>query len=409
MGTPYPYSRYMGKKSRNLPASAAHSRFDPARPFNDLPPLPPGSEIETKAILKKNGDAKSALAALQQAAELIPNQDVLINTIPLREAKDSSAIENVVTTNDKLFRFANIDAEAADPATKETLRYRTALLEGYQEIRERPLTTRTATAICRVITGIDIDIRRTPGTTLTNKVTGKVVYTPPESETLLRDKMSNWERFLHEQDDIDPVIRMAIGHYQFEAIHPFPDGNGRTGRILNILFLIEQGLLDQPILYLSRYINERREDYYRLLLEVTTKGAWEPWILYMLAAVEDTASWTRAKIRAIKRQMEETVRHVAATRPKTFSRELVEVTFVQPYCRTNDLVRLGIGTRKTAAKYLGELVSAGVLQERKEGREKLYIHTRFLDLLMNDGNEIFEYRDQSEGAGSSARRQSAGR
>ncbi len=387
----------MGKKPRNLLTSSPPSAFDPAKPYNDLPPLPPATEIETKAVLKASGRATSALAALQQAAELVPNQDVLINSIPLREAKDSSAIENVVTTTDRLFRFANVDAEAADPATKETLRYRTALLKGYQEIRERPLTTRTATAICGVITGIDIDVRRTPGTTLTNKATGKVVYTPPGNAMLLRDKMSNWERFLHEKDDIDPVVRMAIGHYQFEAIHPFPDGNGRTGRILNILFLIEQGLLDQPILYLSRYINEHREDYYRLLLEVTTKGAWEPWILYMLAAVEDTASWTRAKIRAIKRQMEETVRHVATTCPKTYSRELVEVTFVQPYCRTNDLVRLGIGTRKTSAKYLGELVSAGVLQERKEGREKLYIHTRFLDLLMNDGNDILAYRDQSEG------------
>lgn len=371
--------------------------FDPTAPYNDLPPLPPAGEIETKTVLKKSGRAASALAALQQAAELIPNQDVLINSIPLREAKDSSAIENIVTTNDKLFRFANIDPEAADPATKETLRYRTALLKGFEDIRERPLTTRTATTICRAIKGVDLDIRRTPGTMLRNQVTGKVVYTPPESEALLRDKMSNWEQFLHNQHDIDPVVRMAVGHYQFEAIHPYPDGNGRTGRIMNILFLIEQGLLDQPILYLSRFINEHRDDYYRLLLDVTTKGAWEPWILYMLEAVEDTASWTRGKIKAIKRQMEEAVRYVAETRPKIYSRELIEVIFVQPYCRNNDLVKLGIGTRKTAAKYLGDLVSAGVLQERKEGREKLYIHTRFLELLMNDGNEISTYRARPPG------------
>lgn len=405
MGTLYPYLPNMGKNSKYLPSPA----FDPERPHNDLPLLPPAVEIETRAVLKKCVTARSALAALQQAAALIPNQDVLINSIPLREAKDSSAIENIVTTNDKLFRFANTDSEAADPATKETLRYRTALLEGYGDIRERPLTTRTATAICRAIKSIDLDIRRTPGTTLRNQTTGKTVYTPPEGETLLRDKMSNWERFLHEQHDIDPVVRMAVGHYQFEAIHPYPDGNGRTGRVINILFLIEQGLLDQPILYLSRYINEHREDYYRLLLDVTIKGAWEPWILYMLEAVEDTASWTRAKIRAIKRQMEETVRHVAVTQPKIYSRELIEVIFVQPYCRTNDLVKLGIGTRKTAAKYLGDLVSAGVLQERKEGREKLYIHTRFLDLLMNDGNEIIPYQRPPETPDMSAKRQSADR
>jgi cell filamentation protein, protein adenylyltransferase len=365
--------------------------FDPGQPYNDLPALPPAGEIETRAVLKKSGRAASSLAALQQAAELIPNQEVLINSIPLREAKDSSAIENIVTTNDRLFRFANVDAEAADPATKETLRYRTALLEGYQDIRTRPLTTRTATTICRAIKGIDLDIRRTPGTTLRSNLTGNVIYSPPEGEALLRDKMSNWENFLHQHHDIEPVVRMAIGHYQFEAIHPFPDGNGRTGRIINILFLIEQGLLDQPILYLSRYINQHREDYYRLLLEVTTKGAWEPWILYMLEAVENTAMWTRAKIKAIKLLMEESVRHVAATRPKIYSRELIEVIFVQPYCRINDLVQRGIGTRKTAAKYLGDLVSAGVLQERKEGREKLYINTRFLDLLMTDNNQVVPY------------------
>lgn len=401
MGTLYPYPPNMGNNAGYL------LTFDPAKPYNDLPPLPPSVEIETRAVLKKCVTARSALAALQQAAALIPNQDVLINTIPLREAKDSSAIENIVTTNDRLFRFANTDSEAADPATKETLRYRTALLEGYEQIREHPLTTRTATAICRAIKSIDLDIRRTPGTTLRNQATGKTIYTPPEGEALLRDKMTNWERFLHEQHDIDPIVRMAVGHYQFEAIHPYPDGNGRTGRVINILFLIEQNLLDQPILYLSRYINEHREDYYRLLLEVTTKGAWEPWILYMLEAVEDTASWTRAKIRAIKRQMEETVRYVAATQPKIYSRELIEVIFVQPYCRTNDLVKLGIGTRKTAAKYLGDLVTAGVLQERKEGREKLYIHTQFLDLLMNDDNEIVPYRSPSATPDMSAKHQSA--
>jgi Fic family protein len=201
--------------------------------------------------------------------------------------------------------------------------------------------------------------------------------------------MSNWERFLHEQEDLDPVVRMAVGHYQFEAIHPFSDGNGRTGRVLNILFLIEQKLLDLPILYLSRFIQEHRNDYYRLLLDVTTKGAWEPWTLFMLDAIENTASWTHNKIRAIKGLMEETVRHVGPLVPK--SRELTEIIFVQPYCRTHDLVKLGLGTRKTATKYLGDLVSAGVLHERKVGREKLYLNTRFLDLLMSDGNGFEPY------------------
>lgn len=381
----------MGKNNQILPSSPGAASFDPAKPYNELPPLPPAADIETRAVLKKCVGARSSLAALQQAAALIPNQDVLINSIPLREAKDSSAIENIVTTTDRLFQFANTDIESADPATKETLRYRTALLEGYEDIRKRPLTTRTAVAICRAIKNVELDIRRTPGTTLRNQITGLTIYTPPEGEALLRDKMANWERFMHEQQELDPVVRMAVSHYQFEAIHPFVDGNGRTGRVINILYLIEQGLLDLPILYLSRFINERRSDYYRLLLDVTLKGAWEPWILYMLEAVENTASSTRSKIWAIKRQMDETVRHVSLALPKSYSRELIEVIFVQPYCRTSDLVRLGLGTRKTAAKYLGELVSIGVLQERKAGREKLYLNTRFLELLTSDGNELKPY------------------
>ena len=389
----------MGKNTNILPTSLGTSSFDPTKPYNDLPLLPPGAELETRAVLKKCVGARSSLAALQQAAALIPNQDVLINSIPLREAKDSSAIENIVTTADRLFQFANTDTDNADPATKETLRYRTALLEGYQDIRKRPLTTRTAVAICRAIKNVELDIRRTPGTTLRNQNTGLTIYTPPEGEALLRDKMANWERFMHEQHELDPVVRMAVSHYQFEAIHPFVDGNGRTGRVINILYLIEQGLIDLPILYLSRFINEHRSDYYRLLLDVTLKGAWEPWILYMLEAVENTAASTRAKIWAIKRQMDETVRHVSAALPKSYSRELIEVIFVQPYCRTNDLVRLGLGTRKTAAKYLGELVSIGVLQERKVGREKLYLNTRFLELLTGDANDLKPYAPQRTEAG----------
>lgn len=368
--------------------STSPPAFDPLKPHNALPDLPPAGQIESYAVLKKCVSARSELAALKQAAILIPNQDVLINSIPLREAKDSSAIENIVTTNDKLFRFANADAESADPATKETLRYRTALLKGHEAIQSRPLTTRTATAICCAITGIDLDIRRTPGTTLSNRTTGKVIYTPPEGEALLRDKLANWERFLHEQRDLDPIVRMAIGHYQFEAIHPFIDGNGRTGRVINILYLIEQELLDLPILFLSRYISENRADYYRLLLDVTTNGAWEPWLLYMLEAVERTAAWTRAKILAIKRLMDETVVYVSAELPKIYSRELVEVIFVQPYCRRSDLAKANIGNPKTAGRYLKDLAAARVLEERTAGREKLYLNIRFLELLMSDQNEF---------------------
>lgn len=362
--------------------------FDPSRPYNDLPPLPPVRDIETKPVLKSCVSAGRALATLRQAALLISNQDVLINSIPLREAKDSSAIENIVTTNDQLFRYASVDAEKADTATKEALRYRTALLSGFHDLNNRPLTTNSAIAICRAIKSVDLAIRQTPGTTLRNQTTGQTIYTPPEGESVLREKMANWERFLHEAEEMDPLIRMAVAHYQFEAIHPFVDGNGRTGRVINILYLIEQKLLDLPILYLSRYINDHRADYYHLLLEVTTKEAWEPWVLYMLAAVEETSLWTVAKIKAIKALMEETVRHVAAALPGIYSRELVEMVFTQPYCRIGNLVDAGIGNRNTAAKYLKELVAGGVLQSRKEGREQLFINTRFLDLLTRDENEF---------------------
>lgn len=362
--------------------------FDPAKPYNDLPPLPPVQDVETKQVLKRCVSAGRALATLRQSAFLIPNQDVLINTIPLREAKDSSAIENIVTTNDKLFRYASVDPEKADAATKETLRYRTALLSGYQDLQHRPLTTNAAIAICRAIKNVDLSIRRTPGTVLRNQNTGKTIYMPPEGEAILRDKMANWEKFLHEAEGIDPLIRMAVGHYQFEAIHPFTDGNGRTGRVINILYLIEQNLLDLPILYLSRYINDNRSDYYRLLLEVTTKAAWEPWLLYMLTAVEETSQWTVDKIKAIKSLMDHTARHVSEKMPGLYSRELVEMVFTQPYCRIGNLVDAGIGNRNTAAKYLKGLVAGGVLQSRKEGREQLFINARFLELLTRDENEF---------------------
>lgn len=365
--------------------------FNPAVPYNDLPALPPVGEIETRAVLKRCVTARSALAALQQAVALIPNQDVLINTIPLREAKDSSAIENIVTTHDKLFQYANTNAELADPATRETLRYRTALMQGFEAVRERPLTTRTAVDLCRTIKGVTLDIRCTPGITLRNDATGKVIYTPPEGEPVLRDKLGNWERFLHDEGDIDPLVRMAIAHYQFEAIHPFIDGNGRTGRVINILYLIDKGLLDLPILYLSRYINDHRPDYYRLLLDVTTSGAWEPWILYMLTAVEQTAVWTKDKIWAIKRLQDEAVRFIRAHAAAIYSKELVDLIFTQPYCRINDLVLAGVGTRKTVAKYLAALVSLGVLEDRKFGRENLFINRVLLDLLMNDDNAFRPY------------------
>jgi Fic family protein len=378
----------MVKKTKKVNTSP---RFDPSKPYNDLPPLPPAQALETLPVLRKCVGASRALAGLKEAARLIPNQDVLINSIPLREARDSSAIENIVTTNDTLFKFANTDPEKADDATKEALRYRTALMQGFKDVLEKPLSTRTAVQVCRAIKNVELDVRQVPGTALASHPSGKVIYTPPEGQALLREKLSDLERFLHSNDEIDPIIRMAAAHYQFEAIHPFTDGNGRTGRILNTLFLIDKKLLDLPILYLSRYINEHRSEYYDRLLAVTTSGAWEAWLLYMLAAVEETSIWTTEKIRAVRNLMDATVAFVSTSSPKIYSRELIEVIFTQPYSRIADVVDAKLAVRQTASKYLKELAAKGVLQERQEGRENIYINVRFLDLLTSDNNDFKKF------------------
>jgi len=365
--------------------------FNPSQPYNELPPLPPGQDLETKPILKLCIEARAALAELKQVGETIPNQAVLINTIPLLEAQASSEIENVVTTTDKLFRFADVAGNQADAATKEALRYRTALKSGFDALKTRPLSTAIAVEVCRIIKDTRLDIRRVPGTKLANPNTGEAIYTPPEGEPLLRDMLANWERFLHEHDELDPLVRMAVGHYQFEAIHPFTDGNGRTGRVLNILYLVDKQLLELPVLYLSRYIIQHKADYYRLLLDVTREGRWEDWVVYMLLAVRDTAQWTFGKIRAARQLLEHTVDHVRRHAPAIYSRELVDQIFIQPYCRIGNLVGAGIGHRETASKYLKMLCDIGVLNEIKVGREKLFMHPKFLRLLMQDGNEFERY------------------
>jgi len=367
------------------------STFRPDRPFNDLPLLPPAKEIETTQVLKKCIVAHRALAQLKQAGKLIPGQSVLINTIPLLEAQSSSAIENIVTTADALFRYAHDASTAADAATKETLRYRTALRAGYENIKQRPLSTRTAIEVCTAIRNVDMDIRRTPGTMLANQVTGEVIYTPPEGENRLRKLMQNWERFIHEQEQIDPLVRLAVMHYQFEAIHPFTDGNGRTGRVMNLLFLIEQDLLEIPVLYLSRYIIQHKDDYYRLLLEVTKQDAWEPWILFMLDAIGQTAAWTYARVLLIRQLMQHTADYIRARKPKIYSSELTDAIFIQPYCRIGNLVDTGIVKRETASKYLKQLCEIGVLEELKAGREKLFVHPKFIDVLTLDLAGITEY------------------
>lgn len=364
---------------------------DPKTPYNTLPELPPACDVETKPVLKCCVKARAAIAELRRAGELIPDQSVLVNTIPLLEAKDSSEIENIVTTNDALFREAAQIDDGNDAAAKEAVRYRAALYSGYQSMKSRPLTARTAIEVCSRIKGREVDVRRTPGTQLKNSFTGEVIYTPPEGEPLLRNLLANWERFANTDDDLDPLVRMAVLHYQFEAIHPFADGNGRTGRILNVLVLIQAGLLDIPTLYMSRYVVRTKGDYYRLLQGVTLRGEWEPWIIYILTAVETTAVWTNRRIRVIRDLMEHTAAHVKAAAPRIYSRELIEVVFAQPYVRIAHLIDLGIAERHAASKYLKKLATIGVLREEKVGRDKLFVHDKYMDLLGRDDHDFEPY------------------
>lgn len=364
--------------------------WQPDQPYLSLPALPPKADIETKAILKQCITARASLAELKQAAELIPNQSVLINTLPLLEAGASSEIENIVTTTDKLFQHLR-NEDQADPATKEALRYSRALFEGFQALDQHPLNTRTVEEICTQIKGVQMNVRRVSGTALTNQATGEIIYTPPVGEDVLRNMLADWERFLHNAIEIDPLIRMAVAHYQFEAIHPFTDGNGRTGRIVNSLFLIQEGLLTLPILYLSRYIIQHKADYYRLLLQVTREQDWESWIIYILKGIEDTAIWTTAKIAAIKALSEHTAEYVHERLPKVYSYELVSLIFELPYCRISSLVDAGIAKRQTAAQYLKQLVEIGVLIEAPATKEKLFIHPKLMQLLTRDSNDFKRY------------------
>ena len=367
----------------------APSHWRPDQPFNDLPPLPPRQDIETKPVLRQCISARAALAELKQAAELIPNQAILINTLPLLEAQASSEIENILTTTDKLFQYRELEDDA-DAATKEALRYGHAVLRGFDSIKHRPLCTRTAEQICSLIKGKEMRVRAIPGTALA-RANRQIVYTPPVGEDLLRSLLANWERYLHEHKEVDPLIRMAVSHYQFEAIHPFTDGNGRTGRALNSLFLISEGLLTLPILYLSRFIIQHKPDYYRFLRHVTATDQWEEWVLFILRGIEETSVWTVKKINAIRQLQRAAVDHARHAAPKIYTRELVDLVFERPYCRINNLIERGIAKRQTASVYLKEFARIGILEEKTVGREKLFINPKLMKLLTRESNQFSPY------------------
>ena len=352
---------------------------------------------ETATVLRACIQANKALAALKEATALLPNPDVLLSSLVLLESKASSEIENIVTTADELFQYVAKDPARANLAVKETLQYRESLYHGLNQLRTRPLATRLIEEICSKTKGMEMQVRRVPGTALVNARTQETIYTPPQGETVLREKLADWERFCHADDsdvacgpELDPLVRMAVLHYQFEAIHPFLDGNGRTGRVLNLLYLVDKGLLTSPMLYLSRYILNHRSRYYALLLAVSREGsaeAWQQWLLYMLDAVRETAVWTLEKIKAISRLMESTHEQIQRDTKLGNQRGLVELIFRLPYCRVADVVLAQIAKRQTAAIYLQTLVSTGLLQSQENGRERLYLNHRLIDLLKYDPTE----------------------
>lgn len=356
--------------------------FDRLAPYNALPVLPPRVELETRAVLKKVISARAALAELKGAGKNIPDQSVLLTTLGLQEAKMSSEIENVVTTNDELYRaFADQNLEQSDAATKEVLRYNQALWHGHGQLPKRGLSTSLWEEIVAIIKQNDQGVRRLPGTQIANSATGDVIYTPPEGIDLLRDLLANLERFIYAEDDLDPLVKMAVMHYQFEAIHPFADGNGRTGRILNTLFLVEMNLLELPVLYMSRFIIERKGEYYALPQGVTEEQAWEPWLLFMLEAIADTASDTRRRISGIRDLIDRTTEHLKENASGIYSKDLGELLFQQPYCKIRFLEEAGIAKRQTASRYLQQLEELGLLRGYKLGREMYYLNIPFFDLL----------------------------
>lgn len=350
-----------------------------------LPFLPPNHPLETRTVLRKAAQAHRFLAELKGVAATIPNESILINTLSLQEAKDSSAVENIITTHDELFRAELFGGLAVSPATKEVQHYAAALRKGFELVKARNLlTVNHILAIQRELEQNEAGFRKLPGTALVNQQSGQVVYTPPQHPEEIQALMNNLERVINDEAffDADPLVKMALIHYQFKSIHPFYDGNGRTGRIINILYLVVQGLLGSPILYLSRYILQHKADYYRLLQAVREENAWEAWTLYMLDAVEQTARQTIELVGQIRRLMQDYKLRLRRELPKLYSQDLLNNLFRHPYTKIEFLVNeLGV-TRLTAARYLDLLVEKGFLQKQKIWRSNFYTNGPLLELFL---------------------------
>jgi Uncharacterized conserved protein len=356
--------------------------YNPVIPYNDLPLLPPKDELETKAVLRKVISASRALSGLKGAITSLPNPALFIDTVNLQEAQASSSIENIITTQDELFKSSIAEKKIENPAMKEVLHYKEALWHGVEVLGKKPLlTTNLFIKLVQIIKENQAGIRNVPGTKLTNPATGKVIYTPPAGEDIIREKLKNLEDYIHANDNIDPLIKMSVIHYQFEAIHPFFDGNGRTGRIILLLYMILTGLLNLPALYISKFIHANKNNYYLRLRAVTEKNDWEGWILFMLDMIEKTALEDSNRISKTVQLMREMGAEISVRFSKMYSKDLMEEIFKLPYTKRSRLTSAGLGNLKTTGNYLIELEKAGFLKSEKVGKEKLYLNYRLLELL----------------------------
>lgn len=362
---------------------------DRTKPWNDLPLLPINKSLyETIEILKVLGEAKAALARLQGRSAIIPNQGLLINTISLQEAKISSEIENIFTTDDELYKAYSENQSESSPASKEVLRYREALWSGFNYLKEKgKFDMQYFINIFQEIKQTEDKIRPSfIDTTIKKRGSassqgGEIVYTPPRETEVIKEKLNNLISFLNADDDIDPLIKMAIGHFQFEAIHPFRDGNGRTGRVLNIHYLTYKGLLDYPILFLSRYILDHKEDYYHGLQSISQRGDWTNWILFMLKGIKQTSDDTYEKINAITIAKDNILHYLKEQADFLKTDELVEFLFTQPYTKVNHLVEAKVYAEKTARKYLNDLCTLQVLEKKSISGKHYYLNMELHRIL----------------------------
>jgi len=351
--------------------------------YFDLKELPPHEDLETKEVLRKAARAHRYLAELKGISASIPNQEIIINTLSIQEAKDSSAIENIITTHDDLFKERLFPEYTTNIATKEVSQYVVALKTGFELVRKKNLLTNNH--VIQIQSELEKNragFRRLPGTELKNEQTGETVYTPPQSHDAIVRLMSNLERVINDDSffDVDPLVKMAIIHYQFESIHPFYDGNGRTGRIINVLYLVLKELLDIPILYLSRYIVGTKSDYYRLLQGVRDSGSWQEWILYMLEGVEQTSRQTINVVHLISSALMD-YKHRIRAEYKFYSQDLINNLFYHPYTKIDFLEKALKVSRLTATKYLDTLSDDGFLQKEKIGRSNYYINIALFHIL----------------------------